>query len=131
MKTVSKTKSKDTGTLKKSPIYHKNIMKTEIKAKSKQTGSLKKTESVLSKALGADRHALKHEIIRVRKSGKKSASSSENMEKKLFHLEKQKQASIRRKMKRKENLSALINKIDDYGANLLSPPKKMRLLMLF
>ncbi len=63
----------------------------------------------MPKALGADRYALKREIIRIRKSVPRSNDSLRGkIEKKLFHLEKQVQASVKKKIRRKENLPEII-----------------------
>ncbi|MDM8525765.1 ATP-dependent RNA helicase HrpA [Desulfococcaceae bacterium HSG8] len=85
--------------------------------------SLRKIESILPKALGADRYLLKREIIRIRRSDKKYLRSP-GMKKKLSHLEKRIRDSIRKKTERKENLRAILDKIGNYGAALPITVKK-------
>jgi ATP-dependent helicase HrpA len=63
---------------------------------------LKKIESLLPKALRADRHAIRREIIRIKKSGIKFASE-DNTKNKLVRLEKRLQTSIKKKSWRKAN----------------------------
>jgi len=63
---------------------------------------LKKIESLLPKALRADRHAIRHEIIRIKKSGIKFASE-DHVKNKLVRLEKRLQTSIKKKSWRKAN----------------------------
>ncbi len=63
---------------------------------------LKKIESLLPKALLADRHAIRHEIIRIKQSGTKTASE-DKIKNKLVRLEKRLQTSIKKKSWRKAN----------------------------
>ena len=63
---------------------------------------LKKIESLLPKALRADRHAIRREIIRIKKSGIKFASE-DHVKNKLIRLEKRLQTSIKKKSWRKAN----------------------------
>jgi len=63
---------------------------------------LKKIESLLPKALRADRHAIRREIIRIKKSGIKFASE-DTVKNKRVRLEKRLQTSIKKKSWRKAN----------------------------
>jgi len=63
---------------------------------------LKKIESLLPKALRADRHAIRREIIRIKKSGIK-ITSEDKIKNKLVRLEKRLQTSIKKKLWRKAN----------------------------
>jgi len=77
-------------------------MKTQTKL-SQTENPLKKIEAVLPKTLSAERHMLKLELIRIRRFAK-AESCSEKTRKKLFHLDKQVRASVRKKTLRKKNL---------------------------
>ncbi|MFO7972917.1 MAG: ATP-dependent RNA helicase HrpA [Desulfobacterales bacterium] len=63
---------------------------------------LKKIESLLPKALCADRHAIRREIIRIKNSGINFASD-DDIKNKLVRLEKRLQTSIKKKSWRKAN----------------------------
>jgi ATP-dependent helicase HrpA len=63
---------------------------------------LKKIESLLPQALCADRHAIRREIMRIKKSGIKFASGN-HVKNKLIRLEKKLQTSIKKKSWRKAN----------------------------
>lgn len=67
----------------------------------------KKIETLLPKALCADRHAIRREIIRIKQSGIKSASE-DKIKNKLVRLEKRLQTSVKKKSWRKSNRPELI-----------------------
>jgi len=68
---------------------------------------LKKIEALLPKALSADKHAIRRELIRIKQSGIKTASEN-NIKKKVVRLEKRLQTSIKKKSWRKANRPKLI-----------------------
>ena len=68
---------------------------------------LKKIESLLPKALSADRHAIRSEIIRIKQCAIKT-TSEDKIKKKLVRLEKKLQTSIKKKSWRKANRPRLI-----------------------
>jgi len=68
---------------------------------------LKKIEALLPKALSADRHAIRRELIRIKQSAIKTASENK-IKKKVVRLEKRLQTSIKKKSWRKANRPKLI-----------------------
>jgi len=67
---------------------------------------IKKIESLLPKALCADRQALRREIVRIKRS-KTNILSDKNIKEKFIQLEKQLHASIKKKAWREKNPPAL------------------------
>jgi len=63
---------------------------------------LKKIESLLPEALIADRHAIRREIMRIKRRTAKSPSD-ERINKRLVGLEKKLQASVKKRLWRKAN----------------------------
>ncbi|OEU67480.1 MAG: ATP-dependent RNA helicase HrpA, partial [Desulfobacterales bacterium PC51MH44] len=63
---------------------------------------IKNIESLLPRALGADRHAIRREIMRIKRSRAK-APSEEKIIKKLVRLEKKLQTSVKKRSWRKAN----------------------------
>jgi len=63
---------------------------------------IKKLELLLPKALCTDRQAVKREIFRIKRS-KTNTLSDKNVKEKFIQLEKQVQASIKKKSWRKQN----------------------------
>jgi ATP-dependent helicase HrpA len=85
---------------------------------------IKKLESLLPKALCADRQAVRREILRIKRS-KTKILSDKNVKQKFIQLEKQIQASIKKKSWREKNPPALI-----YNPDLPITDKKNEIIDL-
>jgi len=83
--------------------YISSILYTVIKMKNDR---IKKIESLLPKALCADRQAVRREIVSIKRS-KTNTLSDKNIKEKFIQLEKQLHASIKKKTWRKQNPPAL------------------------
>ena len=88
---------------------------------------LQKTGTLIPRTMGADRYLFRREILHIRRSCNGNGLS-EKLKKKLFHLEKRIQASVRKMALRKQNLSPVLRAIEAYDAALPILAKKTEII---